>query len=97
MARAGLGTADAATASAVAVAVAAVALATAMAVAVMVAAMVAAAEAVLTPVSVAVPADMQEASLALLLFSQVARQYQETAHPTPRAAALVEVVASARI
>ena len=97
MARAGLGTADAATASAVAVAVAAVALATAMAVAAMVAAMVAAAEAVLTPVSVAVPADMQEASLALLLFSQVARQYQETAHPTPRAAALVEVVASARI
>ena len=39
---------------------------------------------------------MQEASLALLLFSQVARQYQGTAHPTPRAAALVEVVASAR-
>ena len=80
-----------------AVAAAAVALATAMAVAAMVAAMVAAAEAVLIPVSVAVPADMQEASLALLLFSQVARQYQGTAHPTPRAAALVEVVASARI
>ena len=91
MARAGLGTADA-----VAVAAAAVALATAMAVAAMVAAMVAAAEAVLTPVAVAVPAEMQEASLALLLVSQVARQYQGTAHPTPRAAALVEAVSSAR-
>ena len=37
----------------------------------------------LAPMAVAVPAGMQEASLALLLFSQVARQYQGTAHPTP--------------